>query len=107
MATTRKTRVPMTEQIRLINECRQSGMTDADWCRENDIAVSTFITGSAAAGKAAADQIQHRIMVIVRSRVQSRTWFPLTLFRITFRNSIQHRRCTRRTLTIHIRLKCP
>ena len=26
----------------LINECRQSGMTDADWCRENDIAVSTF-----------------------------------------------------------------
>ena len=24
-------------QIRLINECRQSGMTDADFCRENDI----------------------------------------------------------------------
>ena len=33
MAGTRKTRVPMVEQIRLINECRQSGMTDADWCR--------------------------------------------------------------------------
>ena len=44
MAGTRKDRVPMTEQIRLINECRQSGMTDADWCRENDIAVSTFAT---------------------------------------------------------------
>lgn len=29
MATTRKARVPMAEQIRLINECRQSGMTDA------------------------------------------------------------------------------
>mgnify|MGYP000233644627 CR=1 FL=1 len=42
MAGTRKTRVPMVEQIRLINECRQSGVTDADWCRENDIAVSTF-----------------------------------------------------------------
>ena len=42
MAGTRKARVPMSEQIRLINECRQSGMTDADWCRENDIAVSTF-----------------------------------------------------------------
>ena len=42
MAGTRKARVPMTEQIRLINECRQSGMTDADWCRENGIAVSTF-----------------------------------------------------------------
>ena len=38
MAGTRKARVPMAEQIRLINECRQSGMTDADWCRENDIA---------------------------------------------------------------------
>ena len=31
MAGTRKARVPMAEQIRLINECRQSGMTDADW----------------------------------------------------------------------------
>ena len=42
MAGTRKARVPMAEHIRLINECRQSGMTDAAWCRENDIAVSTF-----------------------------------------------------------------
>ena len=33
MEGTRKARVPMSEQIRLINECRQSGMTDADWCR--------------------------------------------------------------------------
>ena len=30
----RKARVSMAEQIGLINECRQSGMTDADWCRE-------------------------------------------------------------------------
>lgn len=29
MAGTRKARVTMAEQIRLINECRQSGMTDA------------------------------------------------------------------------------
>ena len=42
MAGTRKARVPMAEQIRIINACRKSGMTDADWCRENDIAVSTF-----------------------------------------------------------------
>ena len=42
MTAARKVRVPMAEQIRLINECRQSGMTDADWCRENGIAVSTF-----------------------------------------------------------------
>ena len=70
MAGTRKTRVPMVEQIRLINECRQSGMTDADWCRENDIAVSTFYNWVSRCRKTA-----------------------LTLFRITFRNSIPHRRC--------------
>lgn len=29
MASTRKPRIPMAEQIRLISECRQSGMTDA------------------------------------------------------------------------------
>lgn len=57
MAGTRKARVPMTEQIRLINECRQSGMTDADWCRENDIAVSTFYNWVSRCRKAAADQI--------------------------------------------------
>ena len=28
MEGTRKARVPMAEQIRLINECRQRGMTD-------------------------------------------------------------------------------
>ena len=57
MAGTRKARVPMAEQIRLINECRQSGMTDADWCRENDIAVSTFYNWVSRCQKAAADQI--------------------------------------------------
>ena len=40
MGGTRKARVPMAEQIRLINECRQSGMTDADWCRENGMHMS-------------------------------------------------------------------
>ena len=57
MAGTRKARVPMAEQIRLINECRQSGMTDADWCRENNIAVSTFYNWVSRCRKAAADQI--------------------------------------------------
>ena len=57
MAGTRKARVPMAEQIRLINECRQSGMTDADWCRENDIAVSTFYNWVSRCRKTAADQI--------------------------------------------------
>ena len=53
MAGTRKARVPMSEQIRLINECRQSGMTDADWGRENDIAVSTFYNWVSRCRKAA------------------------------------------------------
>ena len=57
MTSARKVRVPMGEQIRLINECRQSGMTDADWCRENDISVSTFYTWVSRCRKAAADQI--------------------------------------------------
>ena len=57
MAGTLKARVPMKEQLRLINECRQSGMTDADWCRENDIAVSTFYNWVSRCRKAAADQI--------------------------------------------------
>ena len=57
MAATRKVRVPMAEQIRLINECRQSGMTDADWCRENGIAVSTFYNWVSRCRKTAADQI--------------------------------------------------
>jgi hypothetical protein len=47
----------MSEQIKLINECRKSGMTDADWCRENDIAVSTFYNWISRCRKAAADQI--------------------------------------------------
>ena len=57
MAATRKARVPMAEQIRLINECRQSVMTDAEWCRENDIAVSTFYNWVSRCRKAAAEQI--------------------------------------------------
>ena len=42
MANTRKSRVPKEEQLKLINECRTSGMTDIDWCRKHGIAVSTF-----------------------------------------------------------------
>ena len=57
MAGTVKARVPMAEQIRLINECRQSGMTDADWCRENDITPSTFYNWLSRCRKIAADQI--------------------------------------------------
>lgn len=58
MAGTREIRVPMVEQLRLINECRQRGMTDVDWCRENDIVVGTFYNWVIRCRKVAADQIQ-------------------------------------------------
>ena len=51
MAGTRKARGPTLEQIQLINEYRQSAMADADWCRENDIAVNSFYSWAADAGK--------------------------------------------------------
>ena len=38
----RSKHVPMAEQIKLINECRRSGLSDADWCREHNISQSTF-----------------------------------------------------------------
>ena len=58
MSTTRKTRIPMSEQLKLINQCRQSGLTDADWCRENGIAPSTFYNWVSRCRKAASAQIQ-------------------------------------------------
>ena len=38
MTATRKARVPMSEQIRLIGENRRGGATYADWYREQNIA---------------------------------------------------------------------
>lgn len=57
MTATRKAPVPRAEQLELIRECRQSGLTDADWCRQNGIAVSTFYTWVSRCRKAAAGQI--------------------------------------------------
>ena len=30
------------EQIKLIMQCRQSGLTDFEWCRQHNIKVGTF-----------------------------------------------------------------
>ena len=38
----RATRIPADEQFRLIMECRASGLTDHDWCLQNDIKPGTF-----------------------------------------------------------------
>lgn len=69
---TRKARVPMTELIRLINECRQSGMTDAGWCRENDIAVSAFYHWVSRCRKTSAADPVVKGAVGKRQRIRSR-----------------------------------
>ena len=38
----RSKRIPAEEQYRLIIECRQSGLTDHQWCMEHDIKPGTF-----------------------------------------------------------------
>jgi hypothetical protein len=43
MANIRKPRVSKEEQLKLINECRFSGMVDIDWCREHGITVKVFV----------------------------------------------------------------
>ncbi len=35
-------RTAKEEQLRLIRECRHSGMTDCEWCREQGIEIRTF-----------------------------------------------------------------
>lgn len=47
----------MAEQIRLINECRTSGLSDVEWCSQHDIAVSTFYNWITRCRKKAADQV--------------------------------------------------
>ncbi|MFN2927502.1 IS66 family insertion sequence element accessory protein TnpA [Lachnospiraceae bacterium YH-ros2228] len=34
--------MPEEKRIELINECRRSGLSDAEWCRQNGIKPSTF-----------------------------------------------------------------
>ena len=38
----RSKKIPAKEQYRLIMECRQSGLTDHQWCVEHDIKPGTF-----------------------------------------------------------------
>lgn len=38
----RAKRIPQDEQLKLITECRQSGLSDYQWCRMHDIQPATF-----------------------------------------------------------------
>ena len=89
MAATRKARVPMAEQIRLINECRQSGMTDADWCRENGIAVSTFYNWVSRCRKAAADHLpeQHTASRMHQTNLDNSHTIEVSMNDVTIRIS--------------------
>lgn len=40
-------RTPLKEQCRLVMECRQSGLSDALWCQQNDIRPGTFYNWTA------------------------------------------------------------
>ena len=42
MEATRTERRSRDEWLQLINDCRRSGLSDAEWCRQHDICVSTF-----------------------------------------------------------------
>ena len=37
-----KKRTPVNEQYRMVMEARQSGLSDAEWCRQHNVAASTF-----------------------------------------------------------------
>ena len=39
----RSKRIPAEKQYRLIMECRQSGLTDHQWCVEHDIKPGNFL----------------------------------------------------------------
>ena len=38
----KKRRILREEQLRLVYECRNSGLSDSQWCRQHGIATSTF-----------------------------------------------------------------
>ena len=38
----RRSRTPVSEQYRMVMEARQSGLSDAEWCRRHGIGTSTF-----------------------------------------------------------------
>ena len=38
----RSKRISPEEQLRLITECHQSGLTDYEWCQQHNIKISTF-----------------------------------------------------------------
>ena len=58
MQTTYRPRKSMSEQLALINECRKSGLSDADWCRDPQIPPSTFYSWVSRCRKAMAGQME-------------------------------------------------
>lgn len=40
---TKSSRTTEAERVEMINECRRSGLSDAEWCRQNGINRGTFV----------------------------------------------------------------
>lgn len=57
----RAPRVPVEEQYRLIMECRKSGLSDYQWCLNNDINPGTFTTGLSVSARMAAEIFLRKI----------------------------------------------
>ncbi len=51
----RAPRVPVEEQYRLIMECRKSGLSDHQWCLNNDINQAPFTTGLSVSARIASE----------------------------------------------------
>ena len=83
----------------------RAGMTDADWCRENDIAASTSYNWVSRCQKAAADQIpppNYGHLEVTRPK-QDVVHIGIVPDHITEQHTSSQMHS--RTLTIHIRLK--
>ena len=77
-----------------------SGMTDADWCRENDIPASTFYNWVSRCREAAADQISPPNYGHLEVPLPKQDVIPIDIVPNLIPG--QHYRCETRTLTNHI-----
>ena len=62
-------RTPLKEQYRLVMECRQSGLSDALWCQQNDIRPGTFYNWTARLRQSGCELPDRRQEVVKVDRV--------------------------------------
>lgn len=67
----RSPRVPVEEQYHLIMECRKSGMSDYQWCLNNDINPGTFYNWIKRLRQNSSYEIPERNQVAINNQVSS------------------------------------